>query len=216
MKVISVNVGVPKEVNWKGKTVLTGIFKDPVAGKVKLKSLNFQGDQQADLTVHGGVTKAVYAYPLEHYDYWRHKLPEMNLSWGIFGENLTIEGLLEEEVNIGDRFRLGGAEIMATEPRMPCYKLGIRFGRNDIVKKFLDSRLTGVYFSVLKEGDVGVGDTLELISQDENNIKVADITRLYVDEIDSSVFLHRILQVEALPIEWKERCQKKLDKFRGY
>lgn len=213
MKVISVNVGLLREVSWKDKTVSTGIFKEPVQGPVQLKSLSFAGDIQADLTVHGGITKAVYAYPVEHYTYWRHNLPEKELPWGMFGENLTVEGLSEEAVNIGDRFRLGSAEVTATEPRMPCYKLGIKFGSADMVKKFLDSRLTGVYFSVAKEGEVCAGDSLELISRDENNIKVADLTRLYVGEIDDAELLQRMLQVEVLPSQWQDLCRQKLAKY---
>jgi MOSC domain-containing protein YiiM len=148
MKLLSVNVGLPREVSWKGKTVMTGIFKEPVQGRVMVRSLNLDGDGQADLTVHGGVDKAVYAYPVEHYDYWRQELPDTDLPWGMFGENLTIEGVLEQGVNIGDRFRMGTAAVMVTQPRMPCYKLGIKFGRTDIVKRFLDSQRSGFYFSV--------------------------------------------------------------------
>lgn len=214
MKVISVNVGLPREVIWKGKTVLTGIFKEPVEGRIRLRSLNLEGDQQADLTVHGGANKAVYAYPVEHYAYWRGELPEMELPWGMFGENLTIEELSEDAVNIGDRFRVGTAEVMVTQPRMPCYKLGIKFGRADMVKRFLASRLTGIYFSVVQEGEVGAGDTLELISQDENNITVADITRLYVRETDDLELLQRILQVQALPSGWRDYFQQQLEKQR--
>ncbi len=214
MQVISVNVGLPREVIWQGKPVLTGIFKQPVEGRIQLRSLNFEGDQQADLAVHGGIDKAVYAYPVEHYAYWLNELPEMELPWGMFGENLTIEGLSEEAVNIGDRFRLGTAEVMATQPRMPCYKLGIKFGRVDIIKRFLDSRLTGVYFSVLQEGEVSAGDRLELISRDENHVPIADITRLYVREINDLELLQRVLQVQALPKSWRDYFQKQLEKQR--
>jgi MOSC domain-containing protein YiiM len=212
MKVISVNVGLPREVVWKGKAVLTGIFKEPVEGRVRVRSLNLDGDQQADLTVHGGVDKAVYAYPAEHYDYWRNQLPEMELPWGMFGENWTIEGLSEDAVNIGDRFRIGSAEVIATQPRMPCYKLGIKFGRTDIIKRFLDSRLTGVYFSVVQAGEVGTGDTLERISRDENNVTVADITRLYARETDDLELLQRTLQVQALPSGWRDYFQQQLER----
>src|SRR5229473_1003729 len=149
MKVVSVNVGFPREVPWKGQTVTTGIFKEPVEGRVMLRTLNLEGDRQADLSVHGGRSKAVYAYPAEHYRYWSRELPELPLPWGMFGENLTTEGLQEEELNIGDRLRIGAAEVMVTEPRMPCYKLGIRFGRSDILRRFLDSGKSGFYFSVL-------------------------------------------------------------------
>src|SRR6266480_681018 len=150
MKVMSVNVGLPREVEWHGKTVLTSIFKEPVTGRVRVERLNLVGDRQSDLTVHGGVDKAVYAYPSEHYGYWRAELPGVDLPWGMFGENFTTEGLLEEAVYIGDKFRIGETEVMVTEPRMPCYKLGIKFGRADIIKRFLASRRTGFYFAVVR------------------------------------------------------------------
>src|SRR5262245_58207652 len=143
MRVVSVNVGLPRDVIWKGRTVTTSIFKEPVEGRVALRNLNFDGDRQADLSVHGGPMKAVYAYPVEHYDYWRGELPDMTLPFGMFGENLTIDGLVENAVNIGDRFRIGSAELMATGPRLPCYKLGIKFGRDDMVKRFAASGRTG-------------------------------------------------------------------------
>ena len=211
MKLVSVNVGLPREVIWKGKTVTTGIFKEPVEGRVKVRFLNLDEDRQADLTVHGGLDKAIYAYPVEHYEYWRGELPEMELPWGMFGENLTTVGLLEDSVNIGDRFRIGTAEVMVTQPRMPCYKLGIKFGRANIVKQFLDSRLTGFYFSVLQEGEVGVGDAMELISRDENNVTVADITRLYVRQSNDLQMLHRAVQVKALPDSWRDYFQQQIN-----
>src|SRR5918996_932978 len=161
MRVMSVNVGLPRDVEWKGKRATTAIFKEPVAGRVAVRRLNLDGDRQADLSVHGGPSKAVYLYPSEHYAYWRRELPEMTLPWGMFGENLTTEGLLEDAVNIGDRLRVGSADVMVTEPRLPCYKLGIRFGRNDIIKRFRGGGRTGFYAAVLKEGDVAAGDTIE-------------------------------------------------------
>lgn len=212
MKLLSVNVGLPRKVDWKGKTVVTGIFKEPVQGRIKLRSLNLEGDGQADLTVHGGADKAVYAYPVEHYSYWQQELPDTELPWGIFGENLTIEGLLENEVSIGDRFRIGTAEVMVTQPRMPCYKLGIRFGRADMVKRFLASQRSGFYFSVLQEGEVGVGDTLEMISQDDNPITVTDIVRLYTRESDDVSLLHRATEHPALPVSWRDYFKQQLEK----
>ena len=208
MKLISVNVGLPREVTWKGKTVTTGIFKEPVSKRVMMRSLNLDGDGQADLTVHGGLDKAVYVYPLEHYDYWRGELPDTEFPLGIFGENFTISGLREEEVNIGDRFHIGTVKLMVTQPRLPCYKLGIRFGRPDMVKRFLASRRTGFYFRVLQEGKVGAGDTLELVSRDDNNITVSDITQLYVREQDNPELLHRAAQLEALPQSWRDYFQR--------
>lgn len=178
MKLISVNVGLPREVQWKGRTVLTGIFKEPVSGRIAVRKLNLDGDGQADLSVHGGPEKAVYVYPVEHYAYWRKELPDMEFSWGMFGENLTTEGLLEEAIHIGDRFRIGSAEVIVTQPRMPCYKLGIRFGRNDIIKRFLVSGRPGFYLGVLREGEVGAGDTIELISRDKKQVTVSEIAHI--------------------------------------
>ena len=197
MKLISVCVGLPREVRWKEKSVTTSIFKQPVNGRVMLHSLNLDGDQQADLTVHGGVEKAVYAYPMEHYAYWRQELPDEDLPWGAFGENLTTEGLSETNVNIGDRFRIGTAVVMVTQPRFPCFKLNLKFGRDDMVKRFQFSRLSGIYFSVVKEGEVGVGDALELVSRDENNVTVADIVQIYMREADDNL-VRRAVQVPAL------------------
>lgn len=208
MKLISVNVGLPREVSWKGKTVTTGIFKEPVSKRVMVRSLNLDGDRQADLTVHGGADKAIYVYPFEHYDYWHCELPDTELPLGIFGENFTTTGLREEALNIGDRFQIGTVKLMVTQPRLPCYKLGIRFGRPDMVKRFLASRRTGFYFRVLQEGEVGAGDTLELVSQDDNQITVADITQLYVREQDNPELLHRAAQLEALPKSWRDYFQR--------
>ena len=210
MKLISVNVGLPREVPWKGKTVSTGIFKEPVNARVMVRELNLDGDRQADLTVHGGVDKAVYVYPFEHYDYWRSELPETELSPGIFGENFTVTGFKEEELNIGDRFGIGTVELMVTQPRLPCFKLGIRFGRPDLVKRFLASRRTGFYFRVLQEGEVGAGDNLELVSRDTNNITVADITQLYTREKNEPALLHRATQLEALPESWRDYFQEQV------
>ena len=210
MKVISLNVGLPRVVESHGEPVVTGIFKEPVEGPVMLRTLNLDGDRQADLTVHGGISKAVYAYPLEHYEFWRRELPEMELSYGMFGENFTTEGLLENDVNVGDRFSVGEAELMVTEPRLPCYKLGIKFGRADIIRKFLQSRRTGFYFAVIKEGQVQAGDELELLSRDANNITIADITRLYAFEKDDLNTLRRAVKLNALSESWREYFQKQL------
>src|SRR6266700_6524380 len=212
MKVLSLNVGLPREVIWQGKHVTTGIFKEPIQGRVMMRRLNVDGDQQADLTVHGGVSKAVYAYPSEHYNYWRTELPGTDLSWGMFGENFTTEGLLEDAVYIGDRFRIGETEVMVTEPRMPCYELGIRFGRPDIIKRFLASRRTGFYFAVVRGGMVGAGDPIELIGRAQQEISVADITRLYAFEKNDLESLRRAIEVEALSENWKGYFKHQLDK----
>src|SRR5947209_361071 len=203
MKILSVNVGLPREVTWQGKLVTTGIFKEPVKGPVMLRTLNLDGDQQADLTVHGGVSKAVYVCPSEHYRYWRTELPGVDLPWGMFGENFTTEGLFEETVYIGDRFRIGDAEVIVTEPRMPCYKLGIKFGRADMIKRFLASRRTGFYFAVAREGAVGAGDAVELVGREQQDISVANITRLYAFDRDDVKTLRQAIQIKALPESWK-------------
>ncbi len=203
MQVISVNVGLPREVIWKGMTVRTGIFKDPVDGPVKIRKLNLAGDQQADLTVHGGAEKAVYAYPAEHYEYWRKTLPEVPFSWGKFGENLTTEGLEEEMLCIGDRLRVGSAILMVTQPRMPCYKLALRFDRDDMIKRFLTSQRSGFYFSVIEEGEVQAGSKVEIMSRDPHRVAVVDIVRLYLRQAHNPDLLHRAMNVSALPQNWK-------------
>jgi MOSC domain-containing protein YiiM len=215
MKLISVNVGLPRVVMSHGDPVSTGIFKEPVADRVMLRTLNLDGDRQADLSVHGGSSKAVYVYPSEHYDYWKHEFPEMKLPWGMFGENFTTAGLFESELNIGDKFRVGSAVVMVTEPRMPCYKLGIRFDRPDIVKRFLASERTGFYFAVLQEGEVGVGDPIELTERSKDSLKVSDITRLYTREKHNVGLLRRAIEVEALPESWRSYFQHRLQKLTG-
>ena len=167
MKIISLNVGLPRTVrDAHGHDVLTSIFKSAVPGPLLLRRMNLDGDLQSDLTVHGGKNKAVYAYPSEHYDYWREQLPDFDFTWGNFGENFTTRGLLEESAFIGDQYRIGEAPVKVTQPRLPCFKLGIRFARADMVKRFLASRRSGVYFSVVEEGMVNVGDTLTRIQED--------------------------------------------------
>lgn len=203
MRIVSVNVGAPRTVTWKGKSVRTGIFKSPVDTRLWMRALNLDGDRQADLRVHGGRSKAVYVYPSEHYAYWRDQLPGVELPWGMFGENLTTRGLLEGEVNVGDRFRVGSAEVMVTEPRMPCYKLGLKFRWEDIVKRFLASRRTGFYLAVLMEGEVGAGDPIEAISRDSHGVTVRDITELYANKRRDAALLRRAMQVEALPESWR-------------
>src|SRR2546430_15025380 len=203
MKIVSINVGLPREVTWQGKLVATGIFKKPVDAPVMMRTLNLDGDGQTDLTVHGGLTKAVYVYPSEHYDYWRTELPGVDLPWGMFGENFTTEGLFEETVYIGDRFRIGDAEVIVTEPRMPCYKLGIKFGRADMIKRFLASRRTGFYFAVAREGAVGAGDAIKLIRQEQQETSVGDITRLYAFEKNDLKGLRQAIGIEWLPHSWK-------------
>ncbi len=212
MKIISVNVGLPAEIFHEGRTIKTGIFKDPVEGRVRVRALNLAGDEQADLTVHGGPSKAVYGYPSEHYEFWRKELPDMNLPWGMFGENLTTEGLLEKELNIGDRLCVGSAELMVTEPRVPCYKLGAKFGRDDIVKRFLKSRRTGFYCAVLREGEIGAGDPIHLLARDDHGVTVAEITRLYAFDRNDATGMRRAVGAKALPESWRRYFNDRIER----
>jgi MOSC domain-containing protein YiiM len=212
---LSVNTGLPREVNWHDIRVTTGIFKEPVAGRIALRKMNLDGDRQADLTVHGGEFKAVYCYPLAHYDYWKQELPSRDLPLAIFGENFTTEGLLEDSVHLGDQFSIGSAEVVVTQPRLPCYKLGIRFQADDMVKRFLTSGRSGFYLAVTREGEVGAGDEIKLLARDPQTVPVSEITRLYIAKEFSSAdvaSLQKALQVAALPESWKEYFRERLDK----
>jgi MOSC domain-containing protein YiiM len=199
MKIISLNVGLPRTVPYVNGDVTTSIFKSQVRGPRLLRRLNLDGDLQSDLQVHGGKNKAVYAYPSEHYEYWRKELPGVELTWGNFGENFTTEGLTEEIAYIGDKFRVGGAVVKVAQPRFPCYKLGIRFDRADMVKRFWASKRSGIYFSVVEEGLVDAGDTFERIHEDERRISIADINRTYEDPGGNLALLQRIVSLEVLP-----------------
>jgi MOSC domain-containing protein YiiM len=215
MKVVSLNVGLPREVVWHGRTVTTGIYKAPVDRRVALRTLNLDGDRQADLTVHGGEYKAVYCYPVAHYDYWKTELPGRELPMGMFGENFTTDGLSEDSAHLGDRFSVGSGEVVVTQPRLPCYKLGVRFGSDDMVRRFLASGRTGFYLAVTREGEVGSGDEIKIISRDDNAVPVSEITRLYIAkryDSEDVKSLQRALQVTALPESWKQYFRERLEK----
>jgi MOSC domain-containing protein YiiM len=210
MKLLSVNVGLPREVEWRGKAVRTSIFKAPVAGRVRVARLNVAGDQQSDLSVHGGPDKAVYVYPSEHYAYWRAELPGADLSWGAFGENFTTEGVLDDAVHIGDRLRAGSAEFVVTQPRMPCFKLGIRFGRPDMVKRFQRGGRNGFYLAVVREGEVAAGDALEWVARDEQGVTVAEVVSLYAADAANQDLLRRVSTLPALPEGWRAYFRQRL------
>lgn len=215
MKLISLNVGLPRALRVRDREVTTGIFKSPVPGPLMLRRLNLDGDGQADLQNHGGRNKAVYAYPSEHYEFWRRELPGVELVWGNFGENLTTEGLKEEDACIGDHFRIGQAVVAVAQPRIPCYKLGIRFGRDDIVKRFLASGRSGIYFSVVQEGLVNAGDAIERIRRNEHGITVAEINRAYVHTRENIPLVRRIVTAEILPPGLHQDFLEQLTSFGG-
>jgi MOSC domain-containing protein YiiM len=215
MRVVSVNIGLPRTVRLQRRDVTTGIFKKPVAGRIPLRRLNFDGDRQADLAVHGGAAKAVYAYPLEHYAFWREQLQE-ELPFGSFGENLTVERLpLEQDIAVGDRFRIGTAELVVTQPRIPCFKLALRFGREDMVKRFLASGRTGYYLAVQVEGDVGAGDRVHTLALHPARIPVADVTRVYASDRGDFATIERLVALDALPEDWRSHFEQKLARAAG-
>ena len=206
MKVISVNVGLPRQVSYGKRQVVTSIFKEPVERRVKVTTLNLDGDAQADLSVHGGFDKAVYSYPEEHYKYWKEIYPTIVMPFGMFGENLTTQGLTEDMVNIGDQYQIGSIRLVVTQPRMPCYKLGIKFGRMDVLEKFVNSRRPGIYYKVLKEGELGAGDNIILLYRDKNNVTINDIVSLYINDSNNREIISkmkRATKLEFLPESWR-------------
>jgi MOSC domain-containing protein YiiM len=204
MKLLSLNVARPQLIVYKGETISTGIFKKPVSGAVKLRTLNLDGDRQADLSVHGGPYKAAYGYPFEHYDYWHHELPKTHLPAGAFGENFTTVGMSEDDLHIGDRFRIGSSTLMVRQPRMPCYKLAAKFQRDDMIDRFLHSGRSGFYFSVEQEGEVQQGDSIELISRDDNGITISEMNRLIARDRYNRDLLQKAISTPAMPESWRE------------
>jgi MOSC domain-containing protein YiiM len=207
---VSVNVGLPREIEWRGRTVRTSIFKRPAIGAVRAGRLNLEGDRQSDLTVHGGAHKAVYAYPSEHYALWRRELDEPDLGWGAFGENLTVSGLIEDSVRIGDRLRVGTVRLQVTQPRLPCYKLGLRFARADMEERFLRSGRTGFYLSVLTEGVLEAGDTVTIDEEAAGSMTVAQIAALHRADAPDALLMRRAAELPALPGGMREHFRKRL------
>jgi MOSC domain-containing protein YiiM len=214
--VVAVNVGVPREVEWKGRRIQTAIFKEQVEHTVAIRRLNLDGDRQADLSVHGGPAKAVYAYPAEHYEPWRAELPELELSFGMFGENVTVAGLsLEDEIFVGDRVQIGTAELLVAQPRLPCFKLGLRFGRDDILKRFLRSGRTGYYLAVAAEGEVGACDEAVVLERHPARVPVSEVTRVYAGGRTDQVALRRLSRLESLPEDWRRWAAQQLEHLDG-
>lgn len=210
MRVVSVNVGLPRVHTWQRKFVRTAIFKDPVEGPVPLRQLNLDGDQQADLTVHGGRDKAVYAYPFDHYADWQSLLGR-DLAPAAFGENLTTEGLFEDRVHIGDEFRVGSARLVVTQPRMPCYKLGLRFNDPGMVRTFLKVGRPGIYFAVVEEGIVAPGDPIERLAEGTNRVTLIEMLALMLDKDPDPAAVRRLLDVPALAADWRQGFEARLE-----
>jgi MOSC domain-containing protein YiiM len=211
VQLVSLNVARPRLMVYKGTPINTGIFKQPVSGPVQLRTLNLDGDRQADLSVHGGPYKAVYGYPSEHYPFWRQELPGVDLPWGMFGENFTTLGLAEDELHVGDRFQIGAAIVMVRQPRTPCYKLAAKFQRDDILQRFLLSGRSGFYFSVEQEGSVGVEDTFQLLTRNQGGITISELNRLFVREKYNQDLIRKAVHTTALPPDWREYLSERLD-----
>jgi MOSC domain-containing protein YiiM len=214
-RLVSLNVALPRLTVYKGQTINTGIFKQPVTGPVSLRTLNLDGDRQADLSVHGGPFKAVYGYPSEHYAFWKRELPDADFPWGMFGENFTTEGLFEGDLHIGDRLQVGTAILMVRQPRLPCFKLAAKFRRDDILERFLDSGLSGFYFSVEKEGIVTVGDSIAFLSRDRKGITIAETNRVYAHDRYNRELLEKAIATPALPEEFRDYYAQRLAASRG-
>ena len=213
MKILSLNVARPKLVSYQGNTISTGIFKQPVSGPVRLRTLNLDGDRQADLSVHGGPNKAVYGYSSEHYAFWRQELPGMDLPWGMFGENFTTKGLAEDKLHVGDRFQIGSAVVLVRQPRTPCYKLAAKFQRDDILERFLVSGRSGFYFSVEQEGTVEAGDAFKLLERVHDGITISEVNRLIAFDRYNRDLLHKAVATSALPEHWRELFSERLGRL---
>jgi MOSC domain-containing protein YiiM len=211
VRVLSVNVGMPREVVWRGKPVTTGIYKEPVEGPVAIRTLNLDGDRQADLRVHGGWDKAVYAYPSEFYELWSRERPELEFGPGTFGENLTTEDLIDGDVSVGDRFRVGTAELVVTQPRIPCFKLGIKMGRHEFVTEFLERGLLGFYLAVAREGEVAAGDPIVELQRDPRGFRVTEIARLFASDRGNVERMRSAAELDVLPKSWRDYFRKRVD-----
>lgn len=213
MKLLSVYIGKPRTIEYEGKEVRTGIFKELHEGPANVKTLNIEGDGQADLRVHGGINKAVYAYPSEHYAYWKEKYPNLNYEGSAFGENLSVSGMSEQSVCIGDIYQIGTTKFMVTNPRMPCFKLGIKMQMPAFVGFFLEARLNGFYFKVVEEGTIEAGQNIQLISSDGYNLTVDEVILAYHKEKKNKMLLTKAAQAPNLPEDWTSFFQQKLDKL---
>ena len=205
MKVLSVHVGSLQEMLRNGKKIQTGIFKQPTEGPIDVKQLGLEGDQQANKKLHGGVYKAICVYPSEHYDLWKEELGNPGLSFGDFGENLTTAGLMEGDICLGDRLRIGSVEMVVTQPREPCITLNARLDTKDLSARIRKSGRSGFYCSVEREGTIENGDSIEYISRDENKVSVSDFNRIINGETEVADIIFRASKIDALPPRLKSQ-----------
>ena len=212
MKLLSVNVSRPREVSYNGEIVRTGIFKEPVPGRIMLRALNLDGDGQGDLSVHGGIDKAVYVYSIAHYDYWKRELGQDDLTYGQFGENFTVEGMLEDTVHIGDIFRVGNARVEISQPRVPCFKLGIKMGDAKFVKRFLASERVGFYVRVLETSEVGAGDEIKRIEIGAGQMTVKEIVHLLYFDKTNLEAAQNAMRIPALSSGWRKSFAEIVDR----
>jgi len=213
MKLLSVNVSLAKEIPYRGRTVTTGIFKEPVNSRVMLRALNLDGDQQADLKGHGGIYKAVYVYSIENYDYWKRELGRTDFAPAAqFGENFTVEGMRDDDVHVGDVFRVGGALVEVTQPRVPCFKLGIKMGAPQFVRTFLNSCWVGFYLRVLEEGEVGAGDLFERTKMDPERLTIRKMCHLLYFDPGNVDGAQQALRIAALSPGWRGSFEAQLSK----
>ena len=205
MKVLSVNVGSLQKMLRNGKKIQTGIFKKSTEGPINVKRLGLEGDQQANKKLHGGIDKAICVYPSEYYELWKEELGKPDLSFGDFGENLTTFGLLEDDIYLGDRLRIGSVEVVVTQPREPCITLNVRLGRKDVSALIRKSGRSGFYFSVEKEGIIKNGDSIENISKEENRVSVSDFNQIINGETGIADIIERASKVDVLPPRLKKQ-----------
>ena len=209
-RLLSLNVGLPRDVAWRGKTVRTAIWKFPVGGRRMVRKLNIDGDGQADLAGHGGEQRAVFVYQMDSYEYWKRFLVRDDFSFGQFGENFTVEGLADDEVCIGDRYRIGDAIFEVTQPRVTCYRVGIRMNEPRMPALLVAHHRPGFYFRVLQEGEVGTGDVIAKISDGPERITVAEVDALLYLPGHSREQLQRALRIPALSKGWQSSFQAML------
>jgi MOSC domain-containing protein YiiM len=208
MQIISTNIAKPTTFIWHGKEHTTGIYKKPVDTSIFLGNEEVKGDEVSDRKVHGGEFKACYLFSADHYPYWKDKYPHLDWTYGMLGENLTIEGLNEKELHIGDIYKVGNAVVQITQPREPCYKFAVKFDSNDVLKEFIDHGYPGTYVKVLEEGDVKNGDTFVLIEKSKDSISIWDFFKLLFSEEKNKAHIKAILNNDALPQRKRDRLKK--------